>query len=84
MSEKKKYTEVAKFFLTKKEEITKDVASRKGNETRKGVTYNVYSCPRKEHCTAKGTIEIEKGTGMTNGFRHLKTCIASGMSQGTY
>jgi len=78
MSEKKKYTAVAKFFLTKKEEITKDVTSRKGNETRKGVTYCVYSCPRKEHCTAKGSIEIEKGTGLTNGFMHLKTCIASG------
>ena len=49
MSQAKKYTEVAKFFITKKEEIKKDVPSRKGKETRKGVTYCVYSCPRKDN-----------------------------------
>lgn len=57
--------------MAKEADITKDVPSRSGR-VRRNVVHLVFSCKGQD------IITIEKGSGYTNPYRHMKSCISRG------
>ncbi len=68
--------DLVQLLMTPSGEEARVIRARDGSSVRR--TFLVYSCPRQEQCTEKGLFCFEKGTGFTNPYNHLKTCISGG------
>ncbi len=62
--------------MTPSGEDARAIRARDSSSVRRTVL--VHSCPRKEHCTENGQFCFQKGSGFTNPYNHLKTCISGG------
>lgn len=63
--------------MTEQQNLAKDIQSC--NEIiRQNVVHSVFSCPKGNNCKDKGRFTFEKGSGFTNTYRHLITCIQGG------
>ena len=69
--------DVVRLLMTQKQDIRKDVTTARGN-IRENVVHHVFKCPRGDLCKTTGSVSFEKGTGFTNPYKHLKTCLADG------
>ncbi len=48
-----------------------------GKETCEQENYLIYACPKADLCKDGGKYALEKGSGYTNPFRHLKPCLVN-------
>eukprot|EP00171_Calliarthron_tuberculosum_P001491 IDg1491t1 len=69
---------VVELLMSKQPDIKKNVSSRSGANVRRDVTYSVYNCPKGTGCKYEGRVLFEKGSGYTNPYRHLRTCLSAG------
>eukprot|EP00171_Calliarthron_tuberculosum_P012024 IDg12024t1 len=70
--------EVVMLLMTAKADVTRDVDGRSGSIARKHVPHLVFSCPYGNRCRSGGDVVFEKGTGFTNPYKHLRSCISDG------
>eukprot|EP00171_Calliarthron_tuberculosum_P005814 IDg5814t1 len=69
---------VVEMLMTKTKEERRDVHGRSGQVIRRNVPSVFYKCPKENDCTEGGEIHFQKGKGFTNGYSHLKSCLAGG------
>eukprot|EP00171_Calliarthron_tuberculosum_P002931 IDg2931t1 len=69
--------DVVHMLMSRKPNILRDVSSSRG-VSRKNVEHHVYACPRGDQCRSGGTVMFEKGSGYSNPFKHLRTCVSDG------
>lgn len=55
-----------------------NVKQRSSMAERKNVPNHVFICLMKERCRTGGEIFVERGTGYTNSFKHIKRYVADG------
>ena len=69
---------VVELFMKKQPDIFKSVGDRVN------VRHLVYLCPRGERCTVKSKgskVIFAEGTGFTNPYKHLRSCLADGKEE---
>lgn len=64
--------------MEQKSDVIRDVCSRNGAVMRTNVPHIVFACPFGERCKVGGEVLTEKGTGYTNLYKHLKSCVSGG------
>eukprot|EP00171_Calliarthron_tuberculosum_P003890 IDg3890t1 len=69
-----------RMLMVQKPDITRDVTSSR-RASRNNAVFHVFECPRGDLCRSGGSIVFEKGTGFSNPFKHLRTCLADGDQQ---
>jgi len=65
-----------KLLMKQADDVVRDVPNKKGGSKRRNVTCCVYICPLKDNCKKTGKVVFEKGSGWTNPFRHLLSCVS--------
>ena len=70
--------DIVELLMSKEPELLRDVKSKTGVVLRTRVAHCVYSCPKKEDCKTGGKFIFEKGTGFTNPYKQLKSCLSHG------
>jgi len=63
--------------LMKKTGQEETILPNSSSSTANKVCY-IYSCPRGELCTTGGSFKFKKGSGFSNPFSHLRSCVAGG------
>ncbi len=66
--------------MTKSREQKRDFHWRNGAIIGRDVVFS-YLCPKKSLCSENGALVLEKGSGFSNPYRHLKSCLTGGDEQ---
>lgn len=64
--------DVVRLIMIQKLDILRDVRPRKN------VLSCVFECPREAECTLVGQVVFAKGSGFSNPYRHLISCVSDG------
>eukprot|EP00171_Calliarthron_tuberculosum_P000144 IDg144t1 len=78
MASKPGKKEIVLLLMKQKADVIRDVDGRVGAVTRNNVPHIVLACPFGERCKVGGEVVTEKGTGYTNPYKHLKSCVSGG------
>ena len=70
------YEEVVTLLMTQKPDIVRDVLNTRTGRKRRNVTYSVFSCPLGKNSKKSGKDVFEKGSGWTNPYRHIASCLS--------
>ena len=70
--------QIVELLMRKTGEQERSVTNRSNPSLQRKQLFNVYSCPKGEHCTNGGEFLFAKNAGYTNPINHLKSCLAGG------